>query len=402
MLLSDLVLLLLVCLVWTLFKQRSCDSEDHMTYRSRYRIWLFLIFKSLFLFIIIFIITLRFNNINTSDDKLKNNVKRNKNQKKYQQKKRMFQKKKSKMSLQTDTSSAKTIPDMNKNRSRLELYVELLTAPPQGGTSDPRPGSAEKEVQARAMSRWSLWVGFLMDFLSPSLVCFLEQLMWSRTRTRMKKVPVQIVQKDQSWFLLQRNCSSAEDQCSGLDQFRTAQGSDHRRLSEPHREMRKNGKGVGPQGVGLNQDMWKVDGPEETTTKTSVEMVPDQQKRRPEERWEQAEPRTKQFWWTLVTEPVGSGVFFFREAGSAASDVTAGNSTYFCTSAPKAKLLMKMKNMKESEEESEEESEDELDPDLIHKKVEHITSALKPMRLWWELTSMMSLTSEIKCQTPCC
>lgn len=44
------------------------------------------------------------------------------------------------------------------------------------------------------------------------------------------------------------------------------------------------------------------------------------------------------------------------------------NSTYYSTSAPKAELLIKMKDMQEEEEE-EENSEDELDIDLANKKV---------------------------------
>lgn len=43
------------------------------------------------------------------------------------------------------------------------------------------------------------------------------------------------------------------------------------------------------------------------------------------------------------------------------------NSTYYSTSAPKAELLIKMKDMQEEEEE--ENSEDELDIDLANKKV---------------------------------
>lgn len=44
------------------------------------------------------------------------------------------------------------------------------------------------------------------------------------------------------------------------------------------------------------------------------------------------------------------------------------NSTYYSTSAPKAELLIKMKDMQEEEEQGEN-SEDELDIDLANKKV---------------------------------
>lgn len=43
------------------------------------------------------------------------------------------------------------------------------------------------------------------------------------------------------------------------------------------------------------------------------------------------------------------------------------SSTYYSTSAPKAELLIKMKDMQEQNEE--EDSEDELDIDLANKKV---------------------------------
>ncbi len=60
----------------------------------------------------------------------------------------------------------------------------------------------------------------------------------------------------------------------------------------------------------------------------------------------------------------------FREkedsTASAVSMVT--NSTYYSTSAPKAELLIKMKDMQEQEEED---SEDELDIDLANKKVQN-------------------------------
>lgn len=47
------------------------------------------------------------------------------------------------------------------------------------------------------------------------------------------------------------------------------------------------------------------------------------------------------------------------------------NSTYYSTSAPKAELLIKMKDMQQQQlqQQSEEESEDELDHDLSEKKV---------------------------------
>lgn len=51
---------------------------------------------------------------------------------------------------------------------------------------------------------------------------------------------------------------------------------------------------------------------------------------------------------------------------AAVSMVTS--STYYSTSAPKAELLIKMKDMQEQEQE-EEDSEDELDIDLANKKV---------------------------------
>lgn len=47
------------------------------------------------------------------------------------------------------------------------------------------------------------------------------------------------------------------------------------------------------------------------------------------------------------------------------------NSTYYSTSAPKAELLIKMKDMQQQQlqQQSEEDSEDELDHDLSEKKV---------------------------------
>lgn len=54
----------------------------------------------------------------------------------------------------------------------------------------------------------------------------------------------------------------------------------------------------------------------------------------------------------------------------AAAVTMVTSSTYYSTSAPKAELLIKMKDMQEQQEE-EEESEDELDIDLANKKVPH-------------------------------
>lgn len=59
-----------------------------------------------------------------------------------------------------------------------------------------------------------------------------------------------------------------------------------------------------------------------------------------------------------------------KEDCTAAAVTMVTNSTYYSTSAPKAELLIKMKDMQEEEEEEEEEnSEDELDIDLANKKV---------------------------------
>ena len=49
----------------------------------------------------------------------------------------------------------------------------------------------------------------------------------------------------------------------------------------------------------------------------------------------------------------------------AAAVTMVTSSTYYSTSAPKAELLIKMKDMQEQEEDS----EDELDIDLANKKV---------------------------------
>lgn len=60
----------------------------------------------------------------------------------------------------------------------------------------------------------------------------------------------------------------------------------------------------------------------------------------------------------------------FRDKDCTPAAVTmVTNSTYYSTSAPKAELLIKMKDMQEEEEEEEENSEDELDMDLATKKV---------------------------------
>lgn len=52
----------------------------------------------------------------------------------------------------------------------------------------------------------------------------------------------------------------------------------------------------------------------------------------------------------------------------AAAVTMVTSSTYYSTSAPKAELLIKMKDMQEQEQE-EDDSEDELDIDLANKKV---------------------------------
>lgn len=56
------------------------------------------------------------------------------------------------------------------------------------------------------------------------------------------------------------------------------------------------------------------------------------------------------------------------------------NSTYYSTSAPKAELLIKMKDMQEEEEQGEN-SEDELDIDLANKKQELINSLSKKLQV---------------------
>lgn len=64
---------------------------------------------------------------------------------------------------------------------------------------------------------------------------------------------------------------------------------------------------------------------------------------------------------------------YFREKEDCtpAAVTMVTNSTYYSTSAPKAELLIKMKDMQEEEEE-EENSEDELDIDLANKKVRFV------------------------------
>lgn len=57
-----------------------------------------------------------------------------------------------------------------------------------------------------------------------------------------------------------------------------------------------------------------------------------------------------------------------KEDNMAAAVGMVANSAYYSTSAPKAELLIKMKDMQEQEVE-EEDSEEELDIDLANKKV---------------------------------
>lgn len=64
-----------------------------------------------------------------------------------------------------------------------------------------------------------------------------------------------------------------------------------------------------------------------------------------------------------------------KEDSMAAAVGMVANSAYYSTSAPKAELLIKMKDMQEQEVE-EEDSEEELDIDLANKKVPS-TSASK-------------------------
>ena len=58
-----------------------------------------------------------------------------------------------------------------------------------------------------------------------------------------------------------------------------------------------------------------------------------------------------------------------KEDSMAAAVTMVTSSTYYSTSAPKAELLIKMKDMQEQEQEEEKDSEDELDIDLANKKV---------------------------------
>lgn len=59
-----------------------------------------------------------------------------------------------------------------------------------------------------------------------------------------------------------------------------------------------------------------------------------------------------------------------KEDGLAAAVSMVTSAAYYSTSAPKAELLIKMKDMQEQEEE-EDNSEDELDVDLASKKVRY-------------------------------
>ncbi|XP_060933493.1 protein Shroom2 isoform X1 [Limanda limanda] len=69
-----------------------------------------------------------------------------------------------------------------------------------------------------------------------------------------------------------------------------------------------------------------------------------------------------------------------KEDNMAAAVAMMTSSTYFSTSAPKAELLIKMKDMQEQQEE-EEESEDELDIDLANKKQELIDSLSRKLQV---------------------
>ncbi|XP_065812208.1 protein Shroom2 isoform X2 [Labrus bergylta] len=68
-----------------------------------------------------------------------------------------------------------------------------------------------------------------------------------------------------------------------------------------------------------------------------------------------------------------------KEDSMAAAVAMVTSSTYYSTSAPKAELLIKMKDMQEEEEE--EDSEDELDIDLANKKQELIDSLSKKLQV---------------------
>ncbi|XP_034533492.1 protein Shroom2 isoform X2 [Notolabrus celidotus] len=67
-----------------------------------------------------------------------------------------------------------------------------------------------------------------------------------------------------------------------------------------------------------------------------------------------------------------------KEDSMAAANAMVTSSTYYSTSAPKAELLIKMKDMQEEEEED---SEDELDIDLANKKQELIDSLSKKLQV---------------------
>ncbi|XP_069560237.1 LOW QUALITY PROTEIN: protein Shroom2 [Brachyistius frenatus] len=70
------------------------------------------------------------------------------------------------------------------------------------------------------------------------------------------------------------------------------------------------------------------------------------------------------------------------EDSMAAAVTMVTSSTYYSTSAPKAELLIKMKDMQEQQQEEEEEdSEDELDIDLANKKQELIDSLSKKLQV---------------------
>ncbi|KAM8874006.1 protein Shroom2 isoform 3-T3 [Spinachia spinachia] len=70
-----------------------------------------------------------------------------------------------------------------------------------------------------------------------------------------------------------------------------------------------------------------------------------------------------------------------KEDSVAAAVTMVTSSTYYSTSAPKAELLIKMKDMQEEEEEEEEDSEDELDIDLANKKQELIDSLSRKLQV---------------------
>ncbi|XP_041647155.1 protein Shroom2 isoform X2 [Cheilinus undulatus] len=67
-----------------------------------------------------------------------------------------------------------------------------------------------------------------------------------------------------------------------------------------------------------------------------------------------------------------------KEVSMTAAVAMVTSSTYYSTSAPKAELLIKMKDMQEEEEEG---SEDELDIDLANKKQELINSLTKKLQV---------------------